>query len=92
MYSGDSTSCYSNPEVSRIVKNLSVHLNMWPIQLQDMVNISQISMKILTHNFYLQVDEIVYYLQGIQSDVYKTAATLLNNHTKFIIIPEVSQL
>ena len=39
-------------------------------------------------NSYLQVDEIVYYLQGMQSDVYKTAATLLNNHTKFIIIPE----
>ena len=42
-------------------------------------------------NSYLQVDEIVYYLQGMQSDVYKTAATMLNNHTKFIIIPEVSQ-
>ena len=40
-------------------------------------------------NSYLQIDEIVYFLQGVQ--IYKTAATLLNNHTKFIIIPEVSQ-
>ena len=42
-------------------------------------------------NSYLQVDEIVYCLKGMQSDVYKTAATLLNNHPNFIIIPEVSQ-
>ena len=40
---------------------------------------------------YLQVDEIVYYFQGMQSNAYKTAATLLNNYTKFIIISEVSQ-
>ena len=31
------------------------------------------------------------YLQGMQSDAYKTAGTLLNNHTKFVIIPEVNQ-
>ena len=36
------------------------------------------------------MDEIVYYLQGMQSDIYKQSSTLLNNNTKFVIIPEVS--
>ena len=35
--------------------------------------------------------EVTYYVMGIQSDHYKSGATLLTDISKFVLIPEVSE-
>ena len=47
LYSRGCKSDYNNPELSKILRRLAVDLNMWPIELQDMVNISHIHTQIL---------------------------------------------